>query len=122
MGETILSRKPQMQVNSAQDYLTMRKRQLIAKTFYSTPPEQKDKTNAVFLSTLANNATVAQRFILPTVSAWRGVPGTASFSNWCTGCDASSGAPGAFPITNTKDLVSRQALRPIGVRATVAQQ
>jgi hypothetical protein len=111
-----------MQVNSAQDYLTMRKRQLIAKTFYSTPPEQKNKTNGVFLSTMANNATVAQRFILPTVSAWRGVPGTATYTSWCTGCDASSGAPGAFTVTNTKDLVSRQALRPIGRLAIVSAQ
>lgn len=103
-----------MQVNSAQDYLTMRKRQIIAKTFYSTPPEQKDKTNAVFLSATANNATTTQRFILPTVSAWRGVPGTATYTSFCTGCSAATGAPGAFTVINTKDVLSRRALKPIG--------
>lgn len=121
-GETILSRKPQMQVNSAQDYLTMRKRQLIASTFYSTPPEQKDKTNSVFLSTLANAATVRQVLAVPVASAWGDAPGGTTISNWCTTCETPAGAPGAFTVTNTKDLVSRQALRPIGVRATVAQQ
>jgi hypothetical protein len=110
-----------MQVNSAQDYLTMRKRQLIAKTFYSTPPEQKDKTNGVFLSTMANNATVRQILAVPTVSGWRDSPGGITVSNWCTTCETASGAPGAFTVRNTKDLVSRQALRPIGVRATVSQ-
>lgn len=111
-----------MQVNSAQDYLTLRKRQLIAKTFYSTPPEQKAKTNGVFLSAMANNATTRQRFILPTVSAWRGVPGTATYTSLCTGCESSSGAPGAFTIVNTKDVVSRQALRPIGRLGIVSAQ
>lgn len=121
-GETILSRKPQMQVNSAQDYLTMRKRQLIAKTYYSTPPEQKNKTNAVFLSTMANNATVRQILAVPVSSAPGDAPGGITVTNWCTGCETAQGAPGAFTVINTKDLVSRQALRPIGVRSTVAQQ
>ncbi len=107
-----------MQVNSAQDYLTMRKRQIIAKSFYSTPPPQELKTNAVWLSTVGNNATTRQRFVIPSVSALGGVPGTASFSNWCVGCSTASGAPGTFQTVNRKDVVNRQALRPIGVRAT----
>ena len=111
-----------MQINSAQDYLTMKKRQVVASTFYSTPPEQKDKTNGVYLATVANNATTRQRFILPTVSAWGGVPGTASYVNWCTRCVTATGAPGTFQVVNRKDVVSRQALRPIGVRATISQQ
>jgi hypothetical protein len=110
-----------MQVNSAQDYLTLRKRQLVATTFYSTPPNQKDKTNGVYLSTVANNATTRQRFILPTASAWGGVPGTASYVNWCTGCETATGAPGTFQVINVKNVVSRQALRPIGVRSTISQ-
>jgi hypothetical protein len=103
-----------MQVNSAQDYLTLRKRQIIAATFYSTPPEAKDKRNSVFLSTLANSATTRQRFILPTVSAWGGVPGTATYSNFCSNCPALARAPGAFQTVNTKDVLSMQALKPIG--------
>jgi len=108
-----------MQVNSAQDYLTMRKRQLIAATYSSTPPEQKDKTPSVYRSVVANQATTRQRFIVPAVSAWGGVPGTASYTSWCSGCEAFSGV---FPTVNIKDIVSRQALRPIGIRSTVAQQ
>ena len=111
-----------MQVNSAQDYLTRRKRQIIAATFYSTPPEQKGKTNAVYLSTVANSATTRQRFILPTVSAWGGVPGTASYDSFCSNCEPSAGAPGVFTVVNIKDVMSRQALRPIGIRSTVTQQ
>jgi hypothetical protein len=108
-----------MQVNSAQDYLTLRKRQLISATYSSTPPEQKDKTNGVYTSTVANRATTRQRFILPAVSAWGGVPGTASYTNWCSGCEAFSGV---FSVINRKDILSRQALRPIGIRATISQQ
>lgn len=107
-----------MQVNSAQDYLTLRKRQVLSATYYSTPPDQKDKTNSLWMSTVGNNATTRQRFITPTASAWGSVPGTATFSNWCTGCSRSAGAIGTFQIVNTKDVVSRQALTPIGVRAT----
>ena len=108
-----------MQVNSAQDYLTMRKRQLIAATYSSTPPEQRNKFPSVYRSVVANQATTRQRFILPTVSAWGGVPGTATYTSRCSGCEAFSGV---FSTVNTKDVVSRQALRPIGVRATVALQ
>lgn len=112
-----------MQVNSAQDYLTRYKRRVVASTYYSTPPEQRNKFNSVYLSATANAATQRIRFVLPSVSAWRSVPGGATFSSDCTGCAANSlGAPGAFSTTNTKDVVSRQALQPIGVRATVDRQ
>lgn len=103
-----------MQVNSAQDYLTRKKRQIIASTFYSTPPEQKNKLNSVYVSTVANNATTRQRFILPTVSAWGSVPGTATYTNFCTGCETANGAPGTFQVVNNKDVLSMQALKPIG--------
>lgn len=92
-----------MQINSAQDYLTMKKRRVVASTFYSTPPEQKDKTNSVYLSTVANNATTRQR-----------VPGGATYTSWCVGCETIAGAPGVFSVVNLKDVVNRQALRPIG--------
>ncbi len=111
-----------MQVNSAQDYLTLRKRQLVAKSFYSTPPEQKDKTNGVYLSTVANNATVRQVLHVPTPSGWGDAPGGTTVTSWCAGCETATGAPGTFQVVNVKDVVSRQALRPIGIRSTLAQQ
>lgn len=93
-----------MQVNSMQDYVTLRKRQLIAKSYYSTPPPQQLKTNSVYLSTVANNATTRQRFVIPAVSGWGSVPGTATYSSLCTGCEASAaGAPGTFTVVNTKN-------------------
>lgn len=93
-----------MQVNSMQDYVTMRKRQIIAKSYYSTPPPQQLKTNSVYLSTVANNATTRQRFVIPAVSAWGSVPGTATYSSLCTGCETpAAGAPGTFTVVNTKD-------------------
>jgi hypothetical protein len=110
-----------MQINSAQDYLTMKKRQLISSTYYSTPPEQKDKTNGVYLSTVANNATVRQVLHVPAPSAWGDAPGGITVTSWCTGCERATGAPGTFQVVNRKDVVSRQALRPIGVRATISQ-
>lgn len=103
-----------MQVNSAQDYLTLKKRQLIASTFYSTPPEQKNKTNSVYTSVEANAATTRQRFVVPAVSAPGGVPGTASYTNFCATCENGSSVPGTFQVVNRKDVLSRQALKPIG--------
>ena len=72
-----------MQVNSAQDYLTQRKRQIIAASYNRTPPPQKRRTNEMFTSVVGNGATQRQRFILPTVSAWGGVPGRATYSSQC---------------------------------------
>lgn len=101
-----------MQVNSAQDYLTKTKRRILARSYAAIPPEQKDKTNSLFLSVEANAATQRERFILPMVSAWGGVPGTATFSSDC--CLTFNGT---FSVVNTKDGVNRQALMPIGWRA-----
>lgn len=101
-----------MQVNSAQDFLTKYKRRVLAKSYNSTPPEQKDKTNALFLSVEANAATQRERFVSPAVSAWGGVPGTATYSSDC--CLTWNGA---FTTVNTKDGVNRQALMPIGWRS-----
>lgn len=111
-----------MQVNSAQDYLTRYKRKVVAATYTTTPPEQRNKFNSVFLSAMANGATQRIRFVTPTASAWGSVPGTATFTSDCTGCAANVGAPGVFSTVNTKDVVNRQALQPIGVRATVDRQ
>lgn len=101
-----------MQVNSAQDYLTMKKRQILASTYSSTPPEQKDKTPSLYRSVIANQATVRQVLHVPAPSGWGDAPGGVTVTNWCSGCEAWRGI---FPTVNTKDLVSRQALRPIGI-------
>lgn len=107
-----------MQVNSAQDYLTLRKRQIVAKSYYSTPPPQEQKHNGVWLSMVGNDAAIRVRKVNPVIGAWGGVPSGPTFSNLCTGCSAAPGAPGTFLTVNRKDVLSRQALRPIGVRAT----
>lgn len=108
-----------MQVNSAQDYLTMRKRQILAASYATTPPEQQNKTNALFTSIEANAATVRQVLHVPAPSGWGDAPGGITVTSWCAGC-----APftGVFTTVNTKDVMTRQALRPIGVQSTVAQQ
>jgi hypothetical protein len=72
-----------MQVNSAQDYLTMKKRQIVGSTYATVPPAAKNKTNTLFTSVEANGASLRERFILPTVSAWGGVPGTATYTSRC---------------------------------------
>jgi hypothetical protein len=73
---------------------------------------------------MANNAQTRQRHQAPTVvSAWGGVPGGAAYFSSCTSnCSLATGAPGAFQVINVKDVLSRQALRPIGIRSTVAAQ
>ena len=107
-----------MQVNSAQDYLTMRKRQIIAATFYSTPAPREQDRPSDYLSVMANNATIRQRFITPTASAWGSVPGTATYTNFCTSCEASSGAPGTFTVVNTKDT-HKTRIFPMSVHAGI---
>lgn len=110
-----------MQVNNVQDYVTRKKRQIVSATYYTTPPQQKDKFNYVFLSTVANNATTRQRFILPTVSAWGSVPGTATYTNNCTGCSSSTGAIGTFQTVNNNNanILKRDLNLPMSYRATV---
>jgi hypothetical protein len=107
-----------MQVNSAQDYLTQYKRRVQSALYYTTPPEQKDKTNSLWLSTVGNNASTRVRKDTPVIGAWGGVPAGPTYTNSCSNCSTATGAPGTFQTVNTKDVLSIQALRPIGVRAT----
>jgi len=58
-----------MQVNSAQDYLTQVKRQVIAKTYTTEPPFGKNKIPSTYLSLKANNAS---RHQLTVAAACRG--------------------------------------------------
>jgi len=106
-----------MQVNSAQDYLTQRKRQIAAATYHSKPPPQSRKSNQVFLSVMANNATQYQRFIIPTLSAGSaGSIGGATFSNLCCVSNA-IGAPGTFNSTTDRGVVRVNVIPPLGVKA-----
>ena len=112
----LLLRKSQMQVNSAQDYLTMRKRQIISATFHSRPAPQHRRTNAMYMSAEANGATQRQRFILPTASAWGSVPGTATYTSQC--CLSSTGAPFALGIVTDGGVVRFNVIPPMSVTAT----
>jgi hypothetical protein len=91
-----------MQVNSAQDYLTLKKRQVVAATYYTTPPPQSRKYNYVYTSVEANGATQFQKVNTINTSAWGSAAGGVSFISWCTSnCSRSLGAPGTFQIVNT---------------------
>ena len=52
-----------MQVNSAQDYLTQQKRQIIAKSLASSPPPQKRRTNTQYIAVLGNKSQQYTRFV-----------------------------------------------------------
>lgn len=107
-----------MQVNSAQDYLTERKRQIIAATYHSTPPPQSRKRNGVHLSAMANNATRYQRFIIPTLNAGSaGAIGGATFTSLCCVSNA-IGAPGTFNTVTDRGVVCVNVIPPLGVKAT----
>jgi len=54
-----------MQINSAQDYLTYKKRQIIASAASVAPSPQKRKNNTIYTSVLANQADQRVRVIAP---------------------------------------------------------
>ena len=58
-----------MQVNSAQDYLTHHKRNIIAKSYTADPPFGKNKIPSTYLSLKAN---AAARYQLNVAAACRG--------------------------------------------------
>ena len=97
-----------MQVNSAQDYLTMKKRQLIAKSYYTTPPPQSKKYNSVYTSVEGNNATQYQRVIIPANFGSSASVTATSFTNWC--CGTSPNVGGVFSVINNKNI---QTIRDI---------
>jgi hypothetical protein len=107
-----------MQVNSAQDWLTRYKRQIVAKTYHTIPPPQTKRYNYVFLSAEANGATTRERFVIPAVSGWGSVPGGATYTNFCCLSNGSSAAPGVFSRTTDKGVVRLNFLQPLSVTAT----
>ena len=90
-----------MQVNSAQDWLTHRKRQIVAQTYHTTPPPQSRKYNYVFLSAEANSASVRERFIVPPNPGRSTIPG-ATYSSLCCLSLGQTGAPFAFSRVTTQ--------------------
>lgn len=103
-----------MQVNSAQDYLTSRKRQIIAATYNRTPPAQKRRTNEMFASVVGNAATQRQRFVAPFQGApgsvnYAGPVGGASYSTQC--CLAST--PLALGIVVDSGVVRFNVIPPL---------
>ncbi len=107
-----------MQVNSAQDYLTMKKRQIIAKTYHSIPPPQHRKHNSVFLSAEANGASQYQISMVPNPSGWGSVRGGKTTTNWCCLSNGTSVAPGVFSTTTDKGIVRFNIVPPMSVTAT----
>jgi hypothetical protein len=107
-----------MQVNSAQDWLTMKKRQIVAKSYHTTPPPQSRKYNYVFLSAMANRATQRERLVVPQVSGWGSAPGGATYSNLCCLSNGTTIAPGVFSTTTTQGIVRFNVIPPLSDAAT----
>ena len=98
-----------MQVNSAQDWLTRRKRQIVAATYHTTPPPQSRKYNYVFTSAVANGATQRERFIIPPNPGISTVPG-AAYTSFCCLSNGQTGAPFTFSTVNTQGSLRVQDL------------
>lgn len=80
-----------MQVNSAQDYVTKRKRQVIAKQYVSNPGNAQRRNNTVYASLVGNKATQRERFIVPV----QGTPATLYSSACCVEASPASAAAGS---------------------------
>lgn len=106
-----------MQVNSAQDYLTMRKRQIVATTYRSRVPPQSRRTNEMFTSIVANGATQRQRFVAPFQGAWGGASGGATYTSQC----CLTGGPIALGFVVDSGVVRFNVIPPISVTATRVQ-
>jgi hypothetical protein len=110
-----------MQVNSAQDYLTMRKRQILGATYQTDPPPQKRRSNEIYTSVVGNGATQRERFVAPFQGAQGGASGGATYSSKCcldfpptlTNLTVSSGSG-----TSTQTLTWSE-YGPIGSRTVV---
>lgn len=108
-----------MQVNSAQDYLTARKRQIIAATYERiADPPQKQRNNTVYTSVVANGATQRQRFVAPFQGARGGASGGAAFSSQC----CLLGGPIALGRVVDSGVVRFNVIPPMSVTATRSYQ
>lgn len=104
-----------MQVNSAQDYLTARKRQIIAATYQRiAAPPQKQRNSTMYTSVVANGATQRQRFVAPFQGARGGRIGGATFSSQC----CLTGSPIALGRVVNSGVVRFNVIPPMSVTAT----
>ena len=105
-----------MQVNSAQDYLTKVKKSVIAKSYYTTPPQQKDKLPSVWRATVGNNATQYDNLKVPVNPGVTAANTTVITTNLCC---LGSGVPGVFTTVNNKNILRIQDLNlPMSYRST----
>jgi hypothetical protein len=110
-----------MQVNSAQDWLTQRKRQIVAATYHTTPPPQSRKYNSVFLSAEANGATTRERFIVPPNPGRSTIPG-AVYTSLCCLANGQTGAPFTFSrVTAQGNIPIRDLNLAMSYKATLKQ-
>jgi hypothetical protein len=104
-----------MQVNSAQDYLTSRKRQIIAATYQTiADPPLSQRTNEMYASVLANGAQQRERFVAPFQGANGGASGGASYSSRC----CLSGGPIRLGIVVDAGVVRFNVIPPLSVTAS----
>jgi hypothetical protein len=101
-----------MQVNSAQDYLTKYKRRILAKTF-NAPPHLR--SNTLYTSVEANQATQRERFVAPFQGARGGASGGATYSSEC--CTLAQ----QFTGTILHGVVRFNVIPPISYRATTVR-
>jgi hypothetical protein len=96
----------------------MRKRQLVARTYYSRPPPQSRKYNYVYTSAVANGASQYEKVNTTNTSAWGSAAGGLSFVSLC--CAGATGAPGTFQVVNTPGQLRIQDLNlAMSYKATV---
>ncbi len=111
-----------MQVNSAQDWLTQRKRQIVAQTYHTTPPPQSRKYNYVYTSAVANGATQRVRFVVPPNPGLSTFP-SPTYTNLCCVSLGQTGAPFAFTrVTTQGNIPIRDLGLAMSYRATSVTQ
>jgi len=101
-----------MQVNSMQDWVTKKKRRIIANSIAVAPPPQSRRTNALYTSLEANGATVRERFVAPFQGAWGGAIGGATYSSDCCAVTL------PFTPTNNRSVVpyNGRSVQPMSYR------
>ena len=110
-----------MQVNSAQDYVTLRKRRIIAATYNTVPPPVSRRNNQIFTSAEANGATQYQRNVYAFQGARGGAIGGVSWSSQCCLANGAVGAPFAFQTTTDRGIVRFNIIPPLSVKATASK-
>jgi len=96
----------------------MKKRQVIAASYHAIPAPQSRRTNAAFLSAMANRATQFQLLVVPQVSGWGSVRGGETITNWCCLSNGSSAAPGTFTTTTDRGVVHGNVIPAMSVTAS----